>query len=83
MTGRMRIIIAAAGVSAAMGSASAQTPYIAGAGPYPGAYSRGYPAPSYERADQWRYDQSGTRGRIGLGADPAHPEGPGNPGRLR
>jgi hypothetical protein len=32
-------------------------------------------APS--RADRWDYDRSGTRGREGLGADPAHPEGPG------
>lgn len=28
-----------------------------------------------DRAD---YDYSGSRGRMGLGADPAHPEGPGN-----
>ncbi|QBR70009.1 hypothetical protein CU048_00500 [Beijerinckiaceae bacterium] len=26
----------------------------------------------------YRYDYSGTAGRMGLGADPAHPEGPGN-----
>ena len=26
----------------------------------------------------FRYGYSGTRGRMGLGADPAHPEGPGN-----
>jgi hypothetical protein len=34
--------------------------------------------------DRLRYGYSGTRGRMGLGADPAHPEGPGNfssPGR--
>jgi hypothetical protein len=30
------------------------------------------------RADRWRFHHSGTRGRIGLGADPVHPEGPGN-----
>lgn len=28
--------------------------------------------------DRYRYDYSGTRGRMGLGADPMHPEGPGN-----
>lgn len=28
--------------------------------------------------DRFRYDYSGTRGRMGLGADPARPEGPGN-----
>ena len=34
--------------------------------------------------DRYRYDYSGTRGRMGLGASPYHPEGPGNfssPGR--
>ncbi|VFU09544.1 hypothetical protein [Methylocella tundrae] len=35
----------------------------------------GYSAQSQDRA---AYDCSGTRGRMGLGADPAHPEGPGN-----
>jgi hypothetical protein len=36
--------------------------------------------PCHSRADCDRrdYDYSGTRGRMGLGADPAHPEGPGN-----
>jgi hypothetical protein len=37
-----------------------------------------------QELDWFRYGYSGTRGRIGLGADPAHPEGPGNfssPGR--
>jgi hypothetical protein len=33
-------------------------------------------APS--RWDRIRYDHSGTRGRDGLGASAAHPEGPGN-----
>ena len=28
--------------------------------------------------DWLRFDYSGTRGRMGLGADPFHPEGPGN-----
>jgi hypothetical protein len=39
---------------------------------------------SIQEWDRFRYGYSGTRGRIGLGADPAHPEGPGNfssPGR--
>jgi hypothetical protein len=35
----------------------------------------GYSLPSQDRA---AYDCSGTRGRIGLGASPFHPEGPGN-----
>jgi hypothetical protein len=33
-------------------------------------------APS--RADRAKFNRSGTRGREGLGEDPAHPEGPGN-----
>jgi hypothetical protein len=39
---------------------------------------------SVQEWDRFRYDYSGTPGRMGLGADPAHPEGPGNfssPGR--
>jgi hypothetical protein len=39
---------------------------------------------SVQEWDRFRYGYSGTRGRMGLGADPAHPEGPGNfssPGR--
>jgi hypothetical protein len=37
-------------------------------------------APDYSLQSQDRaaYDCSGTRGRIGLGASPFHPEGPGN-----
>lgn len=36
--------------------------------------------PCHSRAgcDRRDHDYSGTRGRMGLGADPAHPEGPGN-----
>jgi hypothetical protein len=33
-------------------------------------------APS--RADRADFDQSGTHGRLGLGASSFHPEGPGN-----
>ncbi len=29
-------------------------------------------------SDIARYDRSGSRGRLGLGANPFHPEGPGN-----
>ncbi|MGO9674797.1 MAG: hypothetical protein ACLPSF_11635 [Methylocella sp.] len=35
----------------------------------------GYSVQSQDRA---AYNCSGTRGRIGLGASPFHPEGPGN-----
>lgn len=56
--------------------------------PPQGAY--GYPAPpnppqswlaegrSVAGWDRYRYDYSGTRGRMGLGANPMRPEGPGN-----
>ncbi|MGH6801486.1 MAG: hypothetical protein ACRECZ_08750 [Methylocella sp.] len=41
----------------------------------PGWIAQGRPV---QELDWLRYGYSGTRGRIGLGADPAHPEGPGN-----
>ncbi len=34
---------------------------------------------SLDDCDRKDYDESGTRGRLGLGASPYHPEGPGNP----
>jgi hypothetical protein len=36
------------------------------------------PCTSLADCDRKAYGESGTRGRMGLGADPAHPEGPGN-----
>lgn len=36
------------------------------------------PCTSLDDCDRKAYGESGTRGRMGLGADPAHPEGPGN-----
>ncbi|WP_041368156.1 hypothetical protein [Methylocella silvestris] len=36
------------------------------------------PCFSRDDCDRKAFDESGTRGRMGLGADPAHPEGPGN-----
>jgi len=47
----------------------------------------GVPFKPFASVDEWRqntYHQSGTLGRMGLGASPFHPEGPGNvstPGR--
>jgi hypothetical protein len=42
-------------------------------------YYRGpRPCMSLDDCDRKAYGESGTRGRMGLGADPAHPEGPGN-----
>jgi hypothetical protein len=69
----------------ASGGAIAQMSYYE-FGPAPpylpaGRIAQGRPV---QELDQLRYGYSGTRGRMGLGADPAHPEGPGNfssPGR--
>ena len=65
--------------------AIAQTAYseygTAPPNPRPGRIAQGRPV---QELDWFRYGYSGTRGRMGLGADPAHPEGPGNfssPGR--
>ncbi|HEY8095945.1 MAG TPA: hypothetical protein VIE65_07575 [Methylobacter sp.] len=43
-----------------------------------GLYEYRSVAPS-QHWDRHKFHHSGTRGRWGLGADPAHPEGPGNP----
>ena len=43
--------------------------------PRPEFYLNHAPCTSLDDCDR----KSGTRGRMGLGADPAHPEGPGNP----
>lgn len=44
----------------------------------PYGYAMGRPCMSLDDCDRKDFDESGTRGRMGLGADPAHPEGPGN-----
>jgi hypothetical protein len=65
-----------AGAVAAKDHPHAKQP--ANADRYYGVYqnpSQGF-APSM--ADPPDFDQSGTRGRDGLGANPFHPEGPGN-----
>jgi hypothetical protein len=43
-----------------------------------GAYQNQPPCTSQDDCNRKAYDESGTPGRIGLGANPAHPEGPGN-----
>jgi hypothetical protein len=48
------------------------------ASPQYGSYQSPPPCTSLADCDRKAYDESGTRGRMGLGADPAHPEGPGN-----
>jgi hypothetical protein len=66
-------------VIASVGAASAQQAYSNQSRQYYGLYqeSQGMGgAPS--RQDRADFDRSGTRGRMGLGASPYHPEGPGN-----
>jgi hypothetical protein len=41
-------------------------------------WAPGARGPSAEQWTQEEYHQSGTLGRMGLGASPYHPEGPGN-----
>lgn len=57
------------------GAAPAPPPPPAPSYSYPGWAFEGRSAAGQDRAN---YDWSGTRGRLGLGASPMHPEGPGN-----
>jgi hypothetical protein len=43
-----------------------------------GYYYSGPQGPSADQINQYENGYSGTLGRQGLGADPRHPEGPGN-----
>ncbi len=74
MISRAKILAFAAAMVGAQMAAAA--PAVPTKGPSVAAPA----APCVSRADCDRrdYDWSGTRGRMGLGADPAHPEGPGN-----
>ncbi|WP_020176700.1 hypothetical protein [Methyloferula stellata] len=72
-------VLAFAGLASilAIGVASAQQAYPR-ASRYYSYYDQG-PGFASSRADRADFDRSGTRGRLGLGASPYHPEGPGNP----
>jgi hypothetical protein len=61
-------------VGAAAASVSRTAPVQANE--FYGLYDQSASAPS---SDMARFDRSGTRGRLGLGASAFHPEGPGNP----
>lgn len=63
---------------AAANAADAQSQPAPYASPNGSNSRQGKPCHSLSGCDRRDYDDSGTRGRIGLGADPAHPEGPGN-----
>jgi hypothetical protein len=74
-------VLAFAGLSTliSMGAASAQQAYPSRANQYYGLYDQNSGAAvSPSRQDHNAYDRSGSRGRMGLGASPFHPEGPGN-----
>jgi hypothetical protein len=84
----IRIVVAVLALASGSGAMLAQTNPPQG---YYGSPPPPNPPPSWlsegrstEGWDRYHYDYSGTRGRMGLGADPMHPEGPGNfstPGR--
>jgi hypothetical protein len=47
--------------------------------PQDGFYQNRPPCTSLGDCYRKAFDKAGTPGRMGLGADPAHPEGPSNP----
>jgi hypothetical protein len=63
---------------ASMGVAAAQERRPSGSDQYYNPYPNPPPCASLADCDRKAFDESGTRGRMGLGADPAHPKGPGN-----
>ena len=70
-----KIGLAVAALAASMGVVAAQEQYEH---PQHGFYQNPPPCTSLDDCDRRAFDKSGTPGRMGLGADPAHPEGPGN-----
>jgi hypothetical protein len=75
-------VLAFAGLATliSMSTASAQQAYPTRANQYYGLYDQNSGAAiSPSRQDHNDYDRSGSRGRLGLGASPFHPEGPGDP----
>ena len=70
-------ILLVAATLAAPGQPSAQR--VSSAPPvYYQPYDPCQPGYSLQSQDRAAYHCSGTRGRMGLGASPLHPEGPGN-----
>lgn len=70
--------LAAATLAASIGVVSAQPGRQSRDDQFYGANAYPDPQTAPSRWDRARFDRSGTRGRMGLGADPVHPEGPGN-----
>jgi hypothetical protein len=70
-----KIGLAVAALMASMGVVTAQEQHEH---PQCGYCQNRPPCTSLDDCNRKAYDESGTPGRMGLGADPAHPEGPGN-----
>ena len=72
-----RMALAAAIILASIGGAVAKDRYPQQSNEYYSLVDTGS-GPSLTGTDQDRFHESGTRGRLNLGADPNFPEGPGN-----
>lgn len=72
------LIGSALAISAAAANDAPQASRPANAERYYGLYQNPSQALAAPGADDDAFDDSGTRGRQGLGASPFHPEGPGN-----
>ncbi|MGA7385127.1 MAG: hypothetical protein WBW81_10705 [Methylocella sp.] len=70
-----KIGLAVAALVASMRVGAAQEQYEQ---PQHGFYQNHPSCTSLDDCYRRVFDNSGTPGRMGLGADPAHPEGPGN-----
>ncbi|WP_152428342.1 hypothetical protein [Methyloferula stellata] len=77
----LRLLACAGSIAiASIGVAAAQQAYPDQPHRYNGVYQESHgTVPAYSRQDRADFDRSGTRGRMGLGASPLHPEGAGNP----
>lgn len=76
--GLAAVLLMALSATADARSRHAYMPPSADENPWQEYYQSQPPCTSLDDCDRKAYGESGTRGRMGLGADPAHPEGPGN-----
>jgi hypothetical protein len=76
-SGRYVLAFAGLAIVASIGAATAQQAYPVQPRQYYGLVNGDLGGIS-SRQDRADFDRSGTRGRMGLGASPYHPEGPGN-----
>lgn len=71
------VMIAATLLAATAGAVAAKDKYPVDANRYYGIYQSPARSLTPEESDHLSYQESGARGRQGLGGSPAHPEGPG------